>query len=82
MLLPRFVIGFLYLYLGIQHLFLPSLFQRTLELPVNRGIVFNEFLKEILTDEMIFLIVRIVAGTLEVIIGNALVIGFLLRMMD
>ena len=81
MLIPRFILGFLYLYLGIQHLLIPNVFQRTLELPANRGVIFRDLLRVILTDETIFFIVRVTAGTLEVIIGIALVIGFLLRIM-
>ena len=55
---------------------------KTLELPANRGMVFSELFRVTLADVMIFFIVRIVAGTLEIIIGIALVIGFLLRMLS
>jgi uncharacterized membrane protein YphA (DoxX/SURF4 family) len=79
MLIPRFILGFLYLYLGTQHLFIPSIFQRTLELPANRGIIFRDLLRVILADETLFFIIRIGTGALEIIIGAALVVGILLR---
>ncbi len=81
MLIPRFITAFLYLFLGSRHLLIPESFRRTLELPAEHGILFTWFFKIPLENPSIFEIFRIVVGIAEILIGLALVIGFLLRLM-
>ena len=79
MLIPRFILACIYLYLGTIHLLDPIKFQRTLNLPTTEGILFNGFFNTIVGDEQLFTLIRIFAGSMEIIIRLALVFGFLLR---
>jgi uncharacterized membrane protein YphA (DoxX/SURF4 family) len=80
-LLPRFSLAALYLWLGTNHLLYEEVFRRTLELPANNGILFNGIISSVLDNTQFFFIVRYFAVILELSVGLSLLFGFLLRFM-
>ena len=81
MLIPRVGLGLLYIYLGLRHLLIPETFRSTLELPANNGIILRDILVLPLTNETLFIVVRFIAVVVELIVGGALLVGFLLRLL-
>ncbi len=79
-LLLRFTLSYVFLLLSYRHYFIPEIFRRTLELPVDQGILFVWLYQPILDNITLFNTVRIIFATIELILGIGLLFGVFIRL--
>ena len=80
MLIFRFLLGLLLFYLSLQQIFVQDFFRKTLELPAQQGLYLKWFFQFFLSSPTIFTLSWVLVVLVEILLGIALLIGFLPRL--
>ncbi len=80
-LISRFLLAFIYLYLGLKHLFNTESFRRTIASPESGSNFLRDIFALPLENEVSFTVFRFFAVSIEILMGIMLIIGVLLRLL-